>query len=257
MTRHSIRTAVPLAAALAAIVLSGCGGSGGDKGKAGPPGAATPVPPTTVDVGHALVITNSHQPAPKTGALNRLKEGLPAPGAPGKAGGPESLISGAPDISILGQLPQPRGLAHGRRFCSAASAFPSARNTRRLARAVLCLLNIQRTSRGLRPLRLNGRLTRAAVGHSRDMVARRYFAHVGADGSPVSRIRRAGYIPRVGLWTIGENLAWGTGTAASPAQIMDAWMNSPEHKANILTPGFREIGVGVIYTTTFGAIRLH
>src|SRR5205085_11439912 len=118
-------------------------------------------------------------------------------------------------------------------------------------------------------LKLNRRLARAAIRHSKNMVARRYFAHNGADGNPVSRIRRAGYIPRIGIWTIGENLAWGTGSAAAAGQIMTAWMNSPEHKANILTKEFKEIGIGIVaaaptaggpgatFATTFGGIRLH
>ena len=99
------------------------------------------------------------------------------------------------------------------------------------------------------------------------MVALHYFAHNGADGSPLSRIRRARYIPRYGFWTVGENLAYGSGRMSTPGAIMKAWMNSPEHKANILTRGYKEIGIGILpqppvgggqgatFTTTFGGIR--
>ena len=79
------------------------------------------------------------------------------------------------------------------------------------------------------------------------MVANRYFAHEGRDGSkPAERIRAAGYLSDGGAWRIGENLAWGTGELASPKAIMAAWMNSPGHRANILMPAYREIGFGVI-----------
>jgi uncharacterized protein YkwD len=254
---------------LGALLVSGCGGSSkhAPAAPAGPPGSAT-APGTALDVGRAIVTTNFKAPAPKKGALNRLEQGIPAPDTIGKANGRETLVAGTPDTSILGRLPQPQGLGAKQRVCASASAAPPSGNAGQMSRAVLCLLNAQRGSRGLRALRLNGKLSRAAMAHSRNMVTLHYFAHAGADGDPVSRIRRAGYIPRVGLWMIGENLAWGTGSAASPAQIMLAWMNSPEHKANILTPGFREIGIGIVpsaptasgagatFTTTFGAVRL-
>jgi uncharacterized protein YkwD len=221
-----------------------------------------------VQLGQAIVTTNNRgAKAPKPGALDRLKNAIPGPGTVGRVPGPGGLVAGTPDTSVLDTLPQPQGLGAAQRVCAAASTVPRRSNLSRMTRATLCLLNAQRTSRGLRKLKLNRKLTRAALGHSRNMVALRYFAHNGADGDPVGRIKRAGYIPRVGLWTIGENLAWGTGSASSPGQIMAAWMNSPAHKANILTPGFKEIGVGIVaqaptaggpgatFTTEFGAIR--
>jgi uncharacterized protein YkwD len=269
LPRLVTRTILSIAATAAVLAAAGCGGSS-NKPTAPPGGAAPSAGAGGVTLGHALVTTNNRQAAaPRKGALNRLKESIPGPGAVGKPNGPESLIAGTPDTSILSQLPQPAGLGAAQKVCGAASASPSSSNVGRVSQAILCLLNAQRTSRGLRPLKLNRKLTRAAIAHSRDMVSRRYFAHNGADGNPVSRIKRAGYIPRVGIWSIGENLAWGTGALASAAQIMTAWMNSPEHKANILTPGFKEIGIGVVpraptsggaggtFTTDFGALRLH
>jgi uncharacterized protein YkwD len=75
-----------------------------------------------------------------------------------------------------------------------------------------------------------------------------FFSHTGSDGSsPGQRISRAGYR----WWTYGENIAAGY---PSPEHVVDAWMNSAGHRANILNPDFRDIGVGYIYKpdTTYG-----
>jgi uncharacterized protein YkwD len=254
--------------AIAAVAAAGCGDSGsgtGDKdaGQAG----GKQVAKAGVDVGNAIVTTNDTAgKKPKKGALDRLADGVPAGSAPGETGR-DGLIAGEPDTDLLDELPQPEGLGAAQKVCAAASASPSGANMAQIGRSILCLLNAERKARHLKPLRPNKRLSRAAIGHSRNMVARHYFAHNGADGNPLSRIKRSGYIPRVGFWTVGENLAYGTGGLATPAAIMKAWMNSPAHKANILTKGFKEIGIGIIpqppvgggqgatFTTTFGGIR--
>lgn len=251
--------------AIAALAAAGCGSS--DSGTRQTDAGQAGGPRTTVDVGNAIVATNdSAGRKPKKGALDRLADGVPAGSDPGEVGR-DGLIAGVPDTDLLDELPQPQGLGAARRVCAAASAAPSRANTSRVRRSILCLLNAERAARRLKPLRTNRRLARAAIGHSRNMVARRYFAHNGADGDPVSRIRRARYIPRFGFWTVGENLAYGVGDDATPAAITQAWMNSPAHKANILTRAFKEIGIGIVarppvgggkgatFTTTFGGIR--
>lgn len=152
---------------------------------------------------------------------------------------------------------------------AAASALPRKAATPRLARAAVCLINRRRVARGLRRLRLNRRLSRAARRHTRDMVRRRYFGHVSRNGADVvDRLRRSRYIRPNSAWAVGENLAWGSGRRATPRRIVRAWMRSPGHRANILSPRFREIGIGVTprapvrtkrpaatYTTTFGSRR--
>ena len=233
-----MRKAVTL---LAAVVLAGCGGGGSNGTNSS--GYKLPAPkPGTIGVGDAVVTTN---------------------GGPGKIGPTQT-----PDTGFLNRLPE-AGVGSGSAACATASAAPSGKNLGTVAQSILCLLNAQRASRGLKPLKLNRKLSRAALAHAKNMVTKHYFSHNGPDGSPLSRIKKAGYIPRVGLWTVGENLAWGTGTSASAGQIMTAWMNSPEHKANILTKSFKEIGIGIVaappsgggpgatYATTFGGIRRH
>lgn len=135
------------------------------------------------------------------------------------------------------------------------------------AKATVCLLNKERTGRGLHTLRLNDRLSKAARGHTLDMVRRHYFEHVSKSGSDVvDRLFHVGYLHRTGSWMVGENLAWGTGQRSTPRQIMSAWMHSAGHRHNILTARFRDVGVGVAfrsptgdgpvaatYTHTFGA----
>lgn len=114
--------------------------------------------------------------------------------------------------------------------------------------ATLCLLNVERRRHHLAPLRRQSRLQRAAARYSHAMVAETFFAHVGPDGSTVqTRLAAAGY---GGWWTIGENIAWGAGTLSSPAQIVDSWMNSPGHRANILNGSFTHLGIGAVQTSS-------
>jgi uncharacterized protein YkwD len=113
--------------------------------------------------------------------------------------------------------------------------------------AVLDLVNDQRAKAGCRPLVANGTLVTVARAHSADMAARNYFSHDDPEGrSPFDRMRAAGYAGR----TMGENIAAGYQT---PAAVMDAWMNSAGHRANILNCAFAEIGVGHATGGSFGA----
>jgi uncharacterized protein YkwD len=112
---------------------------------------------------------------------------------------------------------------------------------------VLCLINRERARERESPLRVDGHLRLAAQEHSEEMVTREYFDHAGPNGETLlERIRASGYLhsPRSG-YAIGENIAWGTLTLATPRAIVAAWMASPEHRANILNPSFRDTGIGV------------
>ncbi len=151
--------------------------------------------------------------------------------------------------------------------CANAGARAGQVSEDALADSTLCLLNEERTSRGLRALRVNRRLSAAASQHTNDMVRRGYFSHTSRSGSDMSdRIRRQGYLSGARSWMLGENLAWGSGGRSTPRRIVQAWMASPGHRHNILTARFREIGIGVAdsapvatssrgatYTTTFGS----
>jgi uncharacterized protein YkwD len=144
----------------------------------------------------------------------------------------------------LGDKRAPR--AHAAADCPNADAMPSADNLAQVAAAVLCLHNQVRANAGLPALKLNAKLAKAALAHSADMVTQGYFDHSSPSGSTfVDRILGAGYVRKDQGWTLGENLAWGTGDLSTPAGVMNAWMNSAGHKANILKRAYREVGIGV------------
>jgi uncharacterized protein YkwD len=147
-------------------------------------------------------------------------------------------------VLALGGAPS----AYARTGCSSADAVPPRASTAQLASAALCLVNQERTKRGLAPLRSNRRLAQAAAAHARDMVARSYFAHdTKGGGSFVDRIKSTGYVAPNGFPSLGEDLAWGSGPLGSARAIVRSWMNSPGHRANILHRRFREAGMGVVF----------
>ncbi|TQK51071.1 uncharacterized protein YkwD [Streptomyces sp. SLBN-118] len=121
---------------------------------------------------------------------------------------------------------------------------------------VLSLVNKERAAAGCSPLTSNAKLTKAADDYSDVMADSGVMSHTGPDGSTMAgRVEAAGY-----AWsTLGENIAQGQSDAAA---VMDAWMNSPGHRANILNCSFKEIGIGVHFgdggpwwTQDFGASR--
>jgi uncharacterized protein YkwD len=130
--------------------------------------------------------------------------------------------------------------------CAHANAEPATVGAAAVERSTRCELNMVRRRHGLRGLKGNGLLASAARGHSRDMVNRKYFAHDEPSGPGLEqRIRHSGYLSRSPRWKLGETLAWGSGGLASVHQIVQAWMNSPPHRQVILTPSYREVGIGV------------
>jgi uncharacterized protein YkwD len=160
---------------------------------------------------------------------------------------PRLLVAIALAACVYAVLPVVTADASRRRSapCPDAGLAVTAANLSLVRDAVLCLHNQVRAARGLVPLRENPRLRRAARMHSDDMVARRYFAHDTLGGPDMAaRILRTGYA-RGQAWSLGENIAWGTGSLGTAAQIERAWMASPGHRANILRREFREIGIGI------------
>jgi uncharacterized protein YkwD len=128
--------------------------------------------------------------------------------------------------------------------CQGADDVPTAGAQERSATATVCVLNEQRASRGLPLLRTENGLEQAAEGHARDMVRRRYFSHTTPEGRTFAERLRRTYI-RGGRWGVGETLAWGTQSKATPAAIVRAWLDSPSHRRVVLNPRFRDVGIGV------------
>ncbi len=139
--------------------------------------------------------------------------------------------------------------ARGGRARPAHPGDPAATEARGRSQAlqtqVVRLFNQQRAAHGLAPLKADARLGQAADAHSADMLRHGYFAHDDAHGSWDDRIRR--YVTRR---EVGEILAFGTGEYAAPTEMVRTWMQSPEHRSIILTPGLRRVGLGVV-TGTF------
>jgi uncharacterized protein YkwD len=130
--------------------------------------------------------------------------------------------------------------------CAGADTRPAIQGRAATTAATLCLINEERARQGLPPLRSNRRLGRAATGHAREMVRRDYFAHISAHGSSVGgRLQASGYASRKDRWAAGEALAWGTGEKSTAREIVTGWMNSLEHRYILLTPRFRDAGIGV------------
>jgi uncharacterized protein YkwD len=102
--------------------------------------------------------------------------------------------------------------------------------------AVVQEMNRVRAEHGLPALRFDDHLQRAAVAHSREMLANDVFEH----GAFSARLHQFDVQSRVA----GENLAWGTGSTGSAKAIVSAWLASPEHRANLLRTSFRRVGVG-------------
>lgn len=140
------------------------------------------------------------------------------------------LIAGLATIAVTAPA------ASASAACTYANT-PVAQATRHeMRQAVVCLINEQRTSRGLPPLHANRRLNRSAQHWTRTMVRRQIFTH----GTRFwTRISAVGF-----NWsTAGENIAVGFTT---PWQVVQGWMASTGHCVNILSPDFSQVGTGVI-----------
>jgi uncharacterized protein YkwD len=136
--------------------------------------------------------------------------------------------------------------------------------------AVRCFLNRERDQRGLKNLDKDRKLQRASQKHNEIMMKKGCFSHqCPGEGSLEARLRGVEYlIGGLLAWTYGENIAYGGEYLGTPKAIVKAWMHSPGHKANILNPAFRDVGVGFssgipgnanadggTYTTDFGMRR--
>jgi uncharacterized protein YkwD len=119
-----------------------------------------------------------------------------------------------------------------------------------LESGVLQDLNAIRKQHGLVALKISAPLTASAEQHSQEMAADGYFAHNSADGTLFwKRIQRWYASASWGYWSVGENLLWSS-PDVDPANALQMWMNSPEHRANILNPAWREIGVSAVHAAT-------
>ena len=127
-------------------------------------------------------------------------------------------------------------------LCLGLAASASARGLTSPESSVLRAMNAVRASHGLAHLRVDYRLERVARAHSVDMLRHQYFAH----GAVSARLNSSGAAGPL----FGENLAFGP---VSSSWVVNAWLASPEHRAILLRPGFRRVGVGAMIGTFEGA----
>jgi len=131
------------------------------------------------------------------------------------------------------------------------TSAPTPSSPSSLADDVVDLVNIDRSNAGCGPLTVDDRLATAAQLHSDDMSARHYMDHINPEGlDPTARAAAQGYTGA----GIGENIAQGY---PDPVAVMEGWLNSPGHKANIENCSYTVIGVGVnetgwYWTQVFG-----
>ena len=133
--------------------------------------------------------------------------------------------------------------------------------------AIRCLVNRERGQRGLKGLDRDRRLQRAAQNHTEVMRKTQCLAHqCPGEATLAARLWSVNYLlSGLSRWLFSENVAWGPGAISTPKSIVRAWMNSSGHRAQILNPLFRDLGVGFlrgrldgsgtnggIYTTDFG-----
>jgi len=131
-----------------------------------------------------------------------------------------------------------------------ADARPVAASSGSFAGALLRIQNSTRHRYGLRRLGVSRDLTRAARRHARDMVRGHYFGHVSHGGHDVvDRVGATGYGRK--RFSVQENLYWWS-RRRSAAAVIDAWMGSAVHRANILHRGWREFGIAVLPRSPFG-----
>ena len=171
-------------------------------------------------------------------------------------------------VALCGVLVSaPSAEARGAACDKFGNVEPAKLKKRQARKAIMCLLNQERTSHGLPSFDRSKKLQRAAQKHSARMDGTGCFAHeCPGEASLVSRLGSVSYLLNSLLsWVCAENIAWGQRSAGTPNAIMDAWMKSDGHRANILNRDLRQVGIGFakgspssgsapagIYTTDFG-----
>ncbi|WP_053726492.1 sigma-70 family RNA polymerase sigma factor [Streptomyces sp. WM6378] len=188
--------------------------------------AVADAPATTTEAAADGVATKPVPPSPS--ASNSLTK-------PGSSPSPSAKHSAPPAKPSSRPAPPKPSPSTKRAAPSTDSGQPAA------VQDVLALVNTERSKAGCSALTSNPKLYDAALKHSENMAAQNFFDHTDPSGAgPGERITAAGY-----KWsTYGENIARGQADAAA---VMDSWMHSPGHRANILNCAFKEIGIGVHY----------
>ncbi|MEU2390520.1 sigma-70 family RNA polymerase sigma factor [Streptomyces sp. NPDC007369] len=238
--RRSRRRAVGGAVLAACVAGGGLAYLGGFPGSGGKDArdTAAPVNALSAPESAAASASASASPSPSSSASASASPSPSASASPSPSAG-----SASPNPKPTPSKPAPRP--------SAPDPAPAPQGA---VGQVVALVNAERAKAGCGPLKDDAQLRTAAQGHSDDMANRSFFSHTSPDGTdPGDRTTAAGY-----RWsTYGENIARGQQT---PDSVMESWMNSSGHRANILNCAFKDIGVGMHqgpggpwWTQNFGA----
>lgn len=188
-------------------------------------------PPGAVSSSYAVAARDSLRPGPAS-VIQIAHPPLPGPGP---APAPPAV-----SLPAIGSEPT----------CAYRSTRLSAQYRAQIVLASVCLANFERVSRGIAPMYVDARLGAAAQGHADDQVRRNFFSHTNPDGCTfLCRADAAGY-----SLALGENISAGRFTAGVAVR---GWMDSPGHKANLLTQGFRTMGAGSAVGGPYGSQWVH
>jgi uncharacterized protein YkwD len=126
-----------------------------------------------------------------------------------------------------------------------------------LEQQILATVNDVRAAHGLRSLKLSSELESAAVDHSQSMLTYGYFGHESRDGSPF-KARLTRFYPFAGFtsWWAGENLVYSSANLNASGAVR-AWLRSPAHREDMLSPRWREAGVGAVHADSAGGAFKH
>jgi uncharacterized protein YkwD len=130
--------------------------------------------------------------------------------------------------------------------CPHGGLRANARNADAVERATLCLIDRVRSRYGRRALRINPQLGTVAESQVASMLRWNYFADVRPSGqTPLALVAVTPYRAHAARIAVGQNIAWASGSAATPAHIVAEWMASPPHRAIMLSSRFRDTGIAV------------
>jgi len=137
----------------------------------------------------------------------------------------------------------PLGVCAGDQTIGAAPAAEQA--------TMACLINWTRHAQGLKPVTPSPQLARAAQLKLDDNVSCNVFSHTACDLPKITVFQDSGYLTGVRAYHLGENLGWAQNDLGSPRSIMAAWLASPEHRAHLLDPRYRDLGVAYLSAPSF------
>jgi uncharacterized protein YkwD len=151
-------------------------------------------------------------------------------------------------LSVLGAAPAARAQADPGQSCPDGDLQPAADTIQRVDAAIVCLLSGQRQAQGVAAFSRNPHLDHSAAFQSADMVNHHYFAHEAGDRPTLlERVLGSGYFIGATAGLYAEDLAVGPTVEATARNVVSAWMQSPDHRANILDTRLREVGIGAAF----------